>query len=851
LLCDDSAVDSTTVPTTFGDDAPGSSVGLGAGTRLGRYVLLERRGQGAMGIVYAAYDPELDRRVAVKVLHGDGEALPRSAATPERLVREAQALARLSHPNVVAVHDVGVVDGHVFVAMEFVEGRTLRQWIGAGARTHAEILDAMIRAGRGLAAAHAAGLVHRDFKPDNVIMGDDGRVRVLDFGLARASGESSPTGSLDESGEVADALTRTGALMGTPAYMAPEQFLGGEVDGRTDQFAFCVTAWELVYGERPFRGNAVASLGLKITREDPEPPPSGTDVPAWVHRVLVRGLQKSPDARWPTLDALLDELALNLQPPARRGTPWPALGLAGIAAAGIGAAVWVSGRSEPAPCEHASARMDETWNESTRATVEQALRATGHPLADDTAPRVTARIDAWAARWVERRTDTCEATHVRHEQSDAALDLRMHCLEGQRAALAAWVDLLAAADTALVARAVAGTEKLEDPARCDDLARLERGATLPTDPAAAERVETLEQELTLLQALQHAGRVREMRESADAIVVEARELSYPPLLANAAYVRAVASAQLGEHEPALAGTAEALSAALATSDAEAIARIYLARCRLLASTSQTAEADACVQIAGGAAQRTGVGPEILASWHEASGLSAFQAGRVDEGLAALRRGLALVEETEGESTSLAAMLHNFGDASRAAHRLEEGERALERAVKMRARLLGDDHPDVAFSLNSLAVLHIEQGRTELALEELDRVLQIRRRVFGDDHDFVAGTYNNIGHVHLEAKRWADAAKLFRRAIEMRLATLGESHPKVAAMRTTLARCELELGEHESAAALATSALEHLHDPSHAAERCDAREILAQIAERRGDTEGASTLREGCTPAERP
>ncbi len=226
-----------------------SAEALERGAAVGRYVILDRIGAGGMGVVYAAYDPELDRRVALKLLRTDRFAAPGHL----RLLREAKALARLTHPNVVAVHDAGTFGDQVFVAMELVEGETLRQWLEAGARSWREVLDRLLAAGRGLAAAHAAGLVHRDFKPENVLLGRDGRVRVVDFGLAKALADAAEEPAApDSGGELASPLTEWGAVLGTPAYMAPEQIRGIAADARSDQFSFCVALYEALYGERPF-----------------------------------------------------------------------------------------------------------------------------------------------------------------------------------------------------------------------------------------------------------------------------------------------------------------------------------------------------------------------------------------------------------------------------------------------------------------------------------------------------------------------------------------------------------------------------------------------------------------------
>ncbi len=281
--------------------APGESLVRGA--RLGRYTILEQLGQGGMGVVYTAYDPELDRRVAIKLVRTAG------AESSARLLREAQALARLSHPNVVGVFDVGTFGEAVFVAMEHVDGVTLSAWLRDD-RERAQVVAMFTAAGRGLAAAHAAGLIHRDFKPDNVLVGKDGRPRVVDFGLARAA-ETVPApleGTVPPTAAVGD-LTATGAIMGTPAYMAPEQFLGVPADARTDQFSFFVALYEALYGQRPFEGETFASLSMNVSQGKVRPAPARTSVPQKLRAVLLRGLRPSPDARHPSMEAVLRALA--------------------------------------------------------------------------------------------------------------------------------------------------------------------------------------------------------------------------------------------------------------------------------------------------------------------------------------------------------------------------------------------------------------------------------------------------------------------------------------------------------------------------------------------------------------
>jgi serine/threonine protein kinase/tetratricopeptide (TPR) repeat protein len=291
---------------------------------IGRFVVTGKLGEGGMGVVYAAYDGELDREVAIKVLRTIGSDSDQARA---RLIREARAMARLSHPNVITIFDVVAENDRVFIAMELVRGVSLRRWVSVRPRTWRSILESYVDAGRGLAAAHRAGIIHRDFKPDNVLVGEDGRVRVLDFGLARAAGPSQhpPVVPPPVSGDMpVDRITITGAVLGTPAYMAPEQWRGGSVDARTDQFAFCVALWEALFGARPFIGDVPTVLATKVMAGDIGPVREQGDVPTWLIRVLRRGLAPDPADRHPTMDALLEVVArLRRSPMDDSVTPEP------------------------------------------------------------------------------------------------------------------------------------------------------------------------------------------------------------------------------------------------------------------------------------------------------------------------------------------------------------------------------------------------------------------------------------------------------------------------------------------------------------------------------------------------
>ncbi|HEX3474535.1 MAG TPA: serine/threonine-protein kinase [Kofleriaceae bacterium] len=412
------------------------------GATLGRYRLERELGAGAMGVVHAAFDPDLERRIALKVLRG----ATATTQARDRLLREARAMARLSHPNVVTVHEVGTAGGRDFVAMELIHGETLADWLRAARRTPAAILDAFLAAGRGLAAAHAAGIVHRDFKPRNVLRSRDGRIAVTDFGLARDTHVASPL-SLDatlplgtegaasrSSGSDAPrssplaGLTVTGALLGTPAYMAPEQWGGGAVAPATDQFAFCVALWEALAGQRPYPGPTLDDLRAQVARG-----PAALDasrIPRRVRGLLRRGLDPDPARRWPSMNALLTRLVrVHRQ-------PWVALAIAGGALVAAVALVLASrgGEAPIALCDPPARGVASVWSPALRA--ELAAKASdGHVAVFDTA--------YWS--WRAARGAACTAPlQVRQYQ--------LACLDG----------VLARFDALRQAAAVASDSSAED-----------------------------------------------------------------------------------------------------------------------------------------------------------------------------------------------------------------------------------------------------------------------------------------------------------------------------------------------------------------------------------------------------
>lgn len=747
------------------DNIRGALAGLKDPPKIGRYVFLERLGGGGMGVVIAAYDPKLDRRVAIKLIHvwrrDDTEHR-------KRMEREAQAMAKLSHPNVVTVYEVGEHEGQLFLAMEFVKGQDLRGWLGnrEDSANWRVVLEMFIQAGQGLAAAHRAGLVHRDFKPANVFVGQDGRVRVGDFGLARQELEADAEiltirARLEsEATALSHELTATGATLGTPAYMAPEQFAGKPTDARTDQFSFCIALWEALYGQRPFAGTSLADLIENVSKGRCVPPPADQQVPTWLRKALERGLSLVRDERYPTTEAML--AALQADPTRRRRV------LAGLVAVAVAFPAWFGVRSyleaqQVAMCEADGASIADVWNTDVQTKLREGLLATGLSYAETTAVNVMPYFEAQAEVWRDARTEACLHTRVWRDWTEDTLDQSVWCLDERRMQLESLVAELTGAST--VEKAVLAAAGLAQVKPCLDINYLR---TLPPLPQDRSRVKAVRRTLSLAGARRAAGRYKEGLDGAREALAAAEELGWPPLTAAAR---------------SLYG--DLLDMSGAASEAEvALERAYF---EAITVGAQEVAADTAVSLVftvGSKQARHNEG--FMWSKHADAVLS--------------------VLGVEEDSLRRAGALNNLAAVHLSAGAYREAKATYERALAIREKILGPDHPLVATYLNNLASVYISLGAYEEARTRYERALTIREKSLGPDHPAFAGTLSNLAAVHVSMGKYAEGKDLHEKALLIKQKALGPEHPDVASSLHSLASVHASTGEFAEARELYERAL---------------------------------------------
>lgn len=763
----------------------------GPAVKLGRFTVLEKIGAGGMGVVYAAHDPDLDRKVAVKVLR----SLRTGALETERLFREAQAMARLSHPHVVTVHEVGVEDDHVFVAMEYVEGGTLADLIHSGQPCEkariSPTLSLMRQCAQGLAAAHATGTVHRDFKPTNVLLTVDGRAKIADFGLARfddsepdpaasdslssadALAQRPASGSSTASGSPSNRLTLTGDVLGTPAYMAPEQ-LDGVADVQTDQFSFCAAFYEVFYGHRPFKGDNLTELLVNIAEGRMETAPPSSHVPGWLHRVLRRGLSLRPEDRYLDMSALSDALEVGERRRRRKGYATRAIG--GIAVAGtlVGAYVGTTRYQTQLRVDACVARGDEIdklWNDGSRQALRQGLVASEIHEAESTADKVMPWVDAQAQAWRDARTTVCLSDGVHETWSASKLDKALWCLQDRQLELSSLVEGFSHPDESTAGRVIEVVTDLSPIEACMDDAFL---AGMASPPPVEDRpaLTSLRASLSSVRFLARTGEYARGLTLAESARVEAERLDWPPLVAAA----------------------------------------HAEQASLLSFNGSAKEAEKLTIQAYMEAVRCG-------SWdlaHTTANRLAFNVGvrqtRLAEGELWSEHALTvLVHAGDPFGLRRAAVLATQGQIHQQMQDLDKALELFEQALAIRKAALHPQHPTIATSLNDIATVLDGLGLLDRSMEMHTRALTIREAAFGPAHPLVASVLNNLAVGHARQAQFGPAAELFGRALRIDEANLGPDHPRLVLALSNLGSVHHAQQEYDKAKRLHARALRILEN----------------------------------------
>ena len=784
-------------------------------TKIGRYTVLDVLGVGGMGVVCTAWDPKLDRKVALKLLRkrkNDSEG--RLSTGRARLVREAKSLAKLSHPNIITVLDVDIYEGQIYMAMEYVDGPSLDQWIIRGERQWRDVIDVFIDAARGLAAAHAAGIIHRDFKPANVLIGKDGRVHVVDFGLAKnrdqddkfdeADAEDDATAGPDlselrEQGGLFDVmrstqdakLTQVGRTVGTPAYMAPEQFLGLAVGPQTDQFSFGVALFEALYGYLPFPDDSRDELIDRVTEGKVNDPPRDTVVPGWVHRIVLRTLQPRPENRFASVDDLIE--ALQADPARRRRRVAVAAG--GAMLLGLGAWGVVQGVSSDVElCQSAESHMESVWGEARKAEVKQAFGAIDRPYAADAWIRVEDELDARATAWTEMHTDICRATSVHGEQSAELMDVRMACLGRRRGEMGAVVDVFATADARVVESAVNAVQSLDSLEPCRALTTgQDQGLEDPQRRELADEIESL---LAQAKAMGAAGKPEPALEHAKNALRMARDLDHRPLLARAAVVHAHAQKEQVTDDVAGVRTfiVEAIELAAATEQPVLEANAWSMLIILEGQRMRHFDAALALELpARIAVSRASDGKEE-ASLDSAVGTVLSNSGRHEEALTAMVRALKGFEEALGPNhAQVAAAQSNLGIEYAQLRLLPDARHYLNEAAKTVEQVYGSHHPwlgSIRINLGGLARMDED---TETANREYQRAVEILSRSLPHGHRRTLNAMIGLAQTEIKSdpqraeKRYRDVLAIVKAQREPDVVTIVNTYNSLGWLQRTRAK----------------------------------------------------------------
>jgi tetratricopeptide (TPR) repeat protein len=690
------------------------------GGRIGRYLVLSPIGAGGIGIVYSAYDPQLGRQVALKLLRPEKNTRKDSS---QRLVQEAQAMARLTHPNVVAVYDVGTWKSQVFIAMELITGGTLLDWRAVRERSWREIAVVFERAGRGLAAAHGAGVIHRDFKPENILMGEDGRVLVTDFGLARIADPSLPPIDLvrpDSGQPISSALTRTGTghLVGSPAYMAPEQMDGKPVDERSDVFSFCVALHESLRGERPFAGGTLRDLREEIRLGKFRD--LAKEVPPFLRKLIARGLAEDPAQRYPGMPELLTDLQLGL---ADRARPTWALVLGLVAFITLGGSLYVIEarlRDPSRLCPQQTARVAKVWNEEKREAITKVYAALGYNDGRDQPLTIQRGLDNYAEAWLNAQNESCRATRVKKVQPEPVFERRVACLDQRLDEFSSLIELiLTKTDRVTMKHVSAAVASLSPVSSCEDSPIMRESLLPPSGGQIGEQLAAARLGFAEGRALLSVGAWQKAFDRLIRVEAAARELHYPALESEALLLQGRAEDHISHYANAERLLRDsAISGELARRD-DLAAKAF---CQLIFVSgndlNHVEDALRWAEFAQAAIDRAG-GALDLQSWREQHlGSVLANHKRANEALPHLKYALELAEKMalSVDAPELGTPVEAYAVGFVLARRYDEAMPLMRRALALLSRKFPPNHPNLSemkINLGETLLLagHLEEAET--------------------------------------------------------------------------------------------------------------------------------------------
>lgn len=673
--------------------------------RMGRYEVVSALGAGGMGQVHLADDPELDRQVALKILHDHVADDPRHRA---RIIREARALAKLSHPNVVALYDVFEHQEKIVLAMEHVEGCSLQEWQTSKPRPWKDVLEVYGEAARGLAAAHRAGIVHRDFKPTNALRGDDGRVRVLDFGVAGGPAVVGET-PLELPGReppTHDGPTPMSAALGTPGYMAPEQWAGRHVDGLADQFALCLALWEALTGVRPF-----GIVPLTAPEDVAEPRGEARGVPSPVWRALRQGLRFNPMRRWPDLDTLADELAYI---PGRHRRRLYGLGGVLVAASAVAAVRSIIPMPpEPEDCTGDEAAIDEFWTDEARNAIGSAAGA-GPEFASNTWERLEADLGDYALAWSETSRNACALSPSRR-------DAARQCLERRLGQFEFVVGALAGGGVGALGRAPALRATLLPLSDCEAGGPVARDGSVPADDRHGAQREALERLFDDAHVSVAVARFDEAGPKTERLLeaLDAAEVTTGRLLAEAKMLRGTFLREVGRPHEAEALLDAAMRLALTSDDDDTALRAVAQLARVQAADlGHPQQGLGALNAMKGVLDRNRASPTTGRAVGRARAVVLLELGELDAARSQLERIAPQARGVQRLRIDLA-----LAEVAQANDEPERARALLDAAIEAAGAELGPDHPVVGMAYRDRGVLR-QQAEPETAAEDLRRAYEI-------------------------------------------------------------------------------------------------------------------------------